>query len=528
MQKSLSLQKILTAIIFMVCLCVNAQEPYSTNKYIDKADLLTAKNLDSAIYYLKKGIDYYSTEKDTINLINSLCQLSALYDNVLDYGKSYDGYWDALILADLSNDNISKARIYQELGWLYNSYRREEESLHYFNRSLKLKKKLVEQKKISRDYLVSNYFAIVNCYRVNNDLIMTRVYLDSCQLALNKIDPDKKSYYLESEKAYYNAVVGRDYDGALNKLNEAKAFFQTKNPSYLTVIYFLIGKVNELKGNFDKSVNHYKESLKFSEMYNKHLGYKQFNYEALSELHYNEGNYKEAFHFKNKAQELNEKIFGRRSKNNKHLFEIKDRYRLQKEKEKALLKEARIEKLENQKRIGFLQNILMGVVVVFLLMYGILFFRNLRRKHKLEKEKTNEVMKLKNRELTASALQLIEKEKFIVKLKESISKSETIDERAIHNMITGFQNSPGGNWKEFEARFTSVNQSFYDKIRNKYPNLGQTDLKLCALVKLGFSSKEMASLLGITIESAHTSRYRLRKKLKLKKGMNLVDFMATI
>ena len=95
-------------------------------------------------------------------------------------------------------------------------------------------------------------------------------------------------------------------------------------------------------------------------------------------------------------------------------------------------------------------------------------------------------------------------------------------------MLKGFQNTPGGNWKEFEARFTSINESFYEKIRAKYPNLGQTDLKLCALVKLGFSSKEMSSLLGITIESVHTSRYRLRKKLNLEKGENLIDFMSTI
>ena len=263
-------------------------------------------------------------------------------------------------------------------------------------------------------------------------------------------------------------------------------------------------------------------------MYNKHLGYKLFNYEVLSELYYNQNNFKEALFYKDKAQELTENIFGRKSKNHKHLFEIKDRYRLQKEKEKALLKEVRIEKLEDQKRIGFLQNILMGVVVIFMFLFGILFLRNLRRKHKLEKQKTNEVMMLKNRELTASALQIIEKEEFIIKLKQNISKSDAIDPKAIHTMIKSFQNSPGSNWKEFEVRFTSINQSFYQKIRDKYPDLGQTDLKLCALVKLGFSSKEMSSLLGITIESVHTSRYRLRKKLNLEKGENLIDFMATI
>ncbi|TXG38364.1 tetratricopeptide repeat protein [Seonamhaeicola maritimus] len=528
MKKSLGFKKILSAAIILLCLYVNAQAPYGTNKYIDKANLLTTKKIDSATYYLNKGIEFYSAKKDTINLINTLCQLSSLYDNVLDYGKSYDGYWDALILADLSNDDISKARVYQELGWLYLSYRRENESLRYFNMSLKLKKRLFEEKKISRDYLVSNYFAMVNCYRVNDNMTMTKAYLDSCQVSLNKIGPDEKSYYVESEKAYYKAAVGGDYDGAHKLLYDAKMYFQTTEPSYLTVIHFLIAEVYRMEGSIDKSIRHYRESLRFAEMYNRHLGYKHFNYEVLSDIYYSKGDFKEAYHFKKKEQELNEKIFGRRSENNKHLIEIKDKYRLQKEKETTLLKEARIEKLENQKRIGFLQNILMGVVVIFLLLYGLLFFRNLRRKHRMEKEKTNEVMKLKNRELTASALQLIEREEFIIKLKESISKTDEIDIKAINRMVNSFQNSPGGNWEEFEARFTSINQSFYDNIRSKFPNLGPTDLKLCALVKLGFSSKEMSSLLGITMESVHTSRYRLRRKLKLEKGTNLTQFISTI
>ncbi|GAA4232444.1 hypothetical protein GCM10022291_07280 [Postechiella marina] len=507
---------------------MNAQYPYGTNEYINKANPLLSKNLDSAIINLNEGIKFYTNKRDTINLINTLCYRSEVYDNVLDYGKSYDGYWSALILADLSNNDISKARIYQELGWLYTSYRREEESLRYFNLSLELKKKLLEQKKISRNYLVSNYFAIVNFYRVNKNLPMTKIYLDSCQISLNKIEPKERSYYVESEQAYYKAVIGGKYNEAHDILNETKDYFQAIDPSYLTVINFLIGEVYRISGNIDESIKHYRESLKFSVMYNKHLGYKQYNYELLSDLYYDKGNYKEAFYFKNKADELNERIFGRTSENNKHLIEIKDKYRLQKETEKALLKEARIDKLENQKRIGFLRNILMAVVVVFLILYGVLFVKNLRRKHKLEKQKTNEVMALKNRELTASALQLIEKEEFITKLKESISNNENIDLKALNRMISGFQSSPGGNWEEFEARFTSINQSFYKNIRSKYPNLGKTDLKICALIKLGFSSKEMSSLLGITIESVHTSRYRLRKKLNIAKGINLVEFISTI
>ena len=55
--------------------------------------------------------------------------------------------------------------------------------------------------------------------------------------------------------------------------------------------------------------------------------------------------------------------------------------------------------------------------------------------------------------------------------------------------------------------------------------LKQTDLKICALVKLNFPSKDMAKLLGISVESVHTSRHRLRKKLGLERNDNLEEFI---
>ena len=59
-----------------------------------------------------------------------------------------------------------------------------------------------------------------------------------------------------------------------------------------------------------------------------------------------------------------------------------------------------------------------------------------------------------------------------------------------------------------------------------FPKLTRGDRKLCALLKLNLSSKEIARLMGISVESVHTTRYRLRKKLGLEKGDDLIDFMA--
>ncbi|MEM6380985.1 MAG: helix-turn-helix transcriptional regulator, partial [Bacteroidota bacterium] len=67
---------------------------------------------------------------------------------------------------------------------------------------------------------------------------------------------------------------------------------------------------------------------------------------------------------------------------------------------------------------------------------------------------------------------------------------------------------------------------FYRHLKEKFPKLTQGDLKLCALIKLNFSSKDVAKLMGISVESVHTTRYRLRKKLGLQREDNLTEYIA--
>lgn len=51
---------------------------------------------------------------------------------------------------------------------------------------------------------------------------------------------------------------------------------------------------------------------------------------------------------------------------------------------------------------------------------------------------------------------------------------------------------------------------------------------LAILLRLGFSSKYIATLMNITPKSVEISRYRLRQKLGLSKGDNLVNFIRSI
>jgi len=95
--------------------------------------------------------------------------------------------------------------------------------------------------------------------------------------------------------------------------------------------------------------------------------------------------------------------------------------------------------------------------------------------------------------------------------------------RAIRKSILDNMNDDD-NWDKFEENFNLVYDNFMTKLLAQFPDLNKNDRKLCAYLRLGLSSKEIASLLNISLRSVETFRYRLRKKLGLEQGESMTDF----
>lgn len=88
--------------------------------------------------------------------------------------------------------------------------------------------------------------------------------------------------------------------------------------------------------------------------------------------------------------------------------------------------------------------------------------------------------------------------------------------------------SDDDNWDKFQENFNIVYDNFMSNLMEQHPDLNKTDLRLCAYLRMGLSSKEMASLMNTSVRSIETARYRLRKKLQLDSGDNLVDYLLSI
>ena len=84
------------------------------------------------------------------------------------------------------------------------------------------------------------------------------------------------------------------------------------------------------------------------------------------------------------------------------------------------------------------------------------------------------------------------------------------------------------DWHRFEENFDVVYENFLGRLSKSFPQLNVTDRRLCAYLKMGLSSKEIAPLLNMSVRSVEMTRYRLRKKMGLERDTNLTVFLQQL
>jgi DNA-binding CsgD family transcriptional regulator len=80
----------------------------------------------------------------------------------------------------------------------------------------------------------------------------------------------------------------------------------------------------------------------------------------------------------------------------------------------------------------------------------------------------------------------------------------------------------------FMPLFLATHSVFVNRIKEICPKINDTELEVCALVKLGLTTKEIAIATNSTYKAIESIKYRLRKKLNLESSINLMLFFNEI
>ena len=83
-------------------------------------------------------------------------------------------------------------------------------------------------------------------------------------------------------------------------------------------------------------------------------------------------------------------------------------------------------------------------------------------------------------------------------------------------------------WKTFERQLQSLDQEFTNSLAATYPSLTSAEMRICSLLKISLSNKEISSLLNVSDRTVDTHRTSIRKKMGLQRQDNLVAALAKI
>lgn len=155
-----------------------------------------------------------------------------------------------------------------------------------------------------------------------------------------------------------------------------------------------------------------------------------------------------------------------------------------------------------------------------------------QRLHQMKNELLEAELQNKNNELTLQTSALVKRNQAIQSFLDELERQkETLGDRYPNKLYARLRTlmeealNDQADWLQFETYFNSAHQHFMERLRLQYADITAGDLRICCLLRMNLSTKEIASLLNVSVRAVELRRYRLRKRLALEGDTNLVDFL---
>ncbi|TAJ14304.1 LuxR family transcriptional regulator [Marinilabiliaceae bacterium JC017] len=176
-----------------------------------------------------------------------------------------------------------------------------------------------------------------------------------------------------------------------------------------------------------------------------------------------------------------------------------------------------------------------GFIILLLFITGLYLYqrRNADREasqHVSRLRTLEQELNFRKKEATSLALHLSKRNQSLRNLRSSLNqvKNGSGDGKQLNNVIKsmGPELKRGGELSELTTMLNNVHHEFFTKLSSNCPGLTENELKILGLIRMGLSTKEIASIKNTSPKAVEMSRYRVRKKLNLTKNSQLSEYLT--
>ncbi|KAF2082295.1 tetratricopeptide repeat protein [Flavobacterium sharifuzzamanii] len=497
-------------------------------KKVDLALKIASKLQDSdwerAVKYIELAeAEAKKTEKTGLSLAKVYVAAAQIYDakDVIDitlqyYLKAYDIY--------KSNNNVDEiARVENNLAIIYAKSNNEEKALKYF-----LKVYRYQKSKNESDKLVKILNNIGTTYLGKS--------LDSSLYYYQKADAIARTLNDSTLKVYVYTNLARAYGLKKDHKNAdfyfQKAFSLIDTPidnSLKAFAYESLSAYNLEEKKLDEAILNAKKALELDK--DKAFGFASMRLnKMLYEAYLSKQDYKNAVYYFQQYNKISDSINIEQKAVNLERIRLEQDYKVR----------SQIRTLVEEKtRFKYYVVGLILVIGILTLILLLIRYRNRNITNQLEKEKLKakeqelkQSLEAKNMVLVGKAMSEIHRtdniNEILTDLKKIKLKTPNKElQQAIDIVLKRLEKDLNTDiWQEFEISFEQVHKSFFDKLTIDYPLLTPKERRLCALLYLDLTTKEISQITGQSFKSIENARTRLRKKFDLtNEKVNLSTYL---
>lgn len=507
-------------------LIVSVTDPMSASVEIaDVYDFLATYSETTQHHYLRAvellehSLDIYTRAGATAKLIEIKANLSRLYLRISDYHKAYSHAIAVLDMTSALGDETSLREAYLVLEQVIYFYHKDYDMAMEYNHRVAstyegreqahqtvraLNSHFIYQESVSQiDDIVAHAVKICEEYDFND--LLVNLYLNMAMFKLQQQDAETSAHYLDmvknltsnfKEEGYYYAALG---------------FFNLN-----------VGNVEQAIEDLNRSVQ-----LLDSEDFNSKNVHSYF---LLQDIYYSAGLYAEAYDALMKFAEIY--TYQHSASNVVELSMLITDMEVERAAEERRLLEEHHE-LQQEKGRMMLYFLIFGLVItvgVVALIYS--RYRLERKNRELQRRQAEQDINYKNEIIKIQRLQQYQEQKNMDQLSEVLSNAVNIaDNREMRAELRRIirqmqQHSGSGDWEEVETTLVGMNDVFFDNLLKEFPNLTKNERKLCTLIHMNLSTKEIANITHQSTGSINVARSRLRQKFGLTDSdVSLIAFL---
>lgn len=316
-------------------------------------------------------------------------------------------------------------------------------------------------------------------YQETNSIDSTQKYTRLALKVLEKQPKEKVHKPLSDNlmNEVFNQIEKRQKDSALYYINKARLLKNQYNDKEYSHINDALAQCYYISSDYEKAVEHFLkvvDEVKSSNKVNNGMSNYVSIYQDISECYAKLGN----------------------TEKEKQYLEvyIEENKKMNKANQQAIAKALEIMNKENIVKFNFQKYVIIAFSILFIIIIGfsVIKIYKYRKKNKIN-------------------VQLIEE-----KEEENQELLQKVNEAFDEVVQLAKENSP-----EFLTRFREVYPEYYNKLITIEPKLLNTEIKLCAMIYLGFISKDIAEYTCVTLKAAQHRKFRLRKKLNIPSDVDI-------